>query len=77
MKITLCNPGGLPQMDDVVLQFFFALRRLGHAVEISRRPGRGGVILLFGAQCLSADSMLPPGSILYKSGTGLFGAVPR
>lgn len=66
MKITLCNPGGLPQMDDVVLQFFFALRRLGHAVEISRRPGRDGVTLLFGAQCVSADSMLPPGTIVYN-----------
>lgn len=67
MRVNLSNPGGYPQLHDVILQFFHALRRLGHKVEMSRGVLGGAVQdVIFGAQCLSPQSVIPPNAIVYN-----------
>jgi len=67
MRINLYNVGNFRQLDDVVLQCLYGLRHLGHQVELSSRLRTDGVInILFGAHCISAESTLPPQTIIYN-----------
>jgi len=67
MRINLCNTGNFRQLDDVVLQCLYGLRHLGHQAELGSRLITDGTLnILFGAHCVSAESTLPPQTIIYN-----------